>query len=244
MRPKMMMTPVLALAGASLLLAACGSSGKTSIKAPTAAASPTTVAPPTTGSQASQASITVKAASIAGLGTVLVNGDGRTLYVLDSEKDGKITCTATGDCTKYWPAAALPAGTTRGIAGSGTQASLLGTAMSPAGYLQLTYAGWPLYTYSGDTRPGQATGQGFKDSFGVWWVLSATGSPIKTGASPATTTAPVPATRAPVAPAPTSPPTRSVPTTAKPAPVTSPPTSPPTTPAPTTTVPSSGGIGF
>ena len=99
-------------------------------------------------------------------GNVLVNGNGRTLYVLATEK-GKVTCTDTGGCTKIWPPAVLPSGTAHGIAGTGVQASLLGTITSPSGDVRLTYGGWPLYTFVGDSRSGQATGQGVKDAFGA-----------------------------------------------------------------------------
>lgn len=189
--------PLLALAGASVLFAACSSSSKASSPPATnavapAAGSATTVGSPSSaaGSSASDASVTVKAANVTGLGTVLVNGDGLTLYVLAPERGGKVTCTASGSCTKYWPPAVLPSGMAHGIAGNGVQASLLGTATSPSGDVRLTYAGWPLYTYVSDTRPGQATGQGVKDSFGVWWALSPSGAPITTAASSSATTAP------------------------------------------------------
>jgi predicted lipoprotein with Yx(FWY)xxD motif len=169
---------------ASLLLAACGSSTKAA-----------TAPPPTAGSNAS---VTLSVANVAGLGPVLVNGNGFTLYVLPQEKGGNVTCTATGDCTKIWPAAVLPAEMSQGIAGTGVQASLLGSVKSPAGNTRLTYNGWPLYTYIGDSKPGTATGQGFKDSFGTWWALTPAGNILTTpvATTPAATT---PAATAPAA---------------------------------------------
>jgi hypothetical protein len=98
----------------------------------------------------------------------------------------------------------LPSGTSRGIAGNGVQASLLGTVTGPAGDVRLTYAGWPLYLFVADTGSGTAKGQNLKDSFGLWWALSPSGQPITTAAS-------TPATAAP-----TSAPPRSTPTTAAP----------------------------
>ncbi len=194
--------PILAVAGASIVLTACGSSSKSSTpsaaKAAAPGAGPTTTAgsPMTTfGSSPSNASVTVSLASVNGVGRVLVNGEGQTLYVLASEKGGKVMCTATGSCTKVWPPAVLPSGMAHGIAGSGVQGSLLGTVTSPSGDVRLTYAGWPLYTFTGDSGPGQATGQGVKDSFGVWWVLSPSGAPVTAGASSASTAPP--ATSAP-----------------------------------------------
>ena len=183
--------PIAAVAGASILLAACGSSCKTSAPPPTSAAAPAAAGSATTtgGSSASNASVTVSAASVPGLGSVLVNGNGRTLYILASEKGGKVTCTAAGGCTTIWPPAVLPSGMSQGIAGSGVQASLLGTVKAPDGSVRLTYGGWPLYTFDADTGSGTTKGQGVKDSFGLWWVLSPSGTPITTASStPATPT--------------------------------------------------------
>lgn len=145
----------------------------------------------------SDASVTLSVATVPGVGHVLVNGDGRTLYVLASEKGGRITCTASGSCTKYWPPVILPSGAAHGIAGRGVQASSLGSVSSPSGELRLTYAGWPLYTYVGDSRAGQASGQGVKDSFGVWWVLSPAGTPVTSGTSSPTAPSTPPTTSAP-----------------------------------------------
>jgi predicted lipoprotein with Yx(FWY)xxD motif len=184
--------PIAAVACASILFAACGSSSKTSAPPVTSAAAPAAAGPATTGGLgASNASVTVSAATVPGVGSVLVNGNGRTLYILASEKGGKVTCTAAGGCATVWPPAVLPSGMSQGIAGSGVQASLLGTVQSPDGDVRLTYGGWPLYTFAADTASGTAKGQGLKDSFGLWWVLSPSGTPVTTS-SPATspTTAP------------------------------------------------------
>jgi len=166
--------PVLAVAAAGLLLAACSSSNKSTT-------SGATNPPPTTAS--GSGAPTVSAANVHGVGTVLVDGNNRTLYVLVGEKGGKVTCTSSANCTGIWPPMVLPAGTNQATAGSGVQASLLGTAMSPSGDTRVTYNGWPLYTFSSDTAPGQAKGQGLKDVYGQWWVLSPSGDPIMTGSS-------------------------------------------------------------
>jgi predicted lipoprotein with Yx(FWY)xxD motif len=120
----------------------------------------------------------VAAASVPGVGTVLVNGSGRTLYMLTSEKNGVFTCTDDNGCTKVWPDTELPAGTTQPIAGSGIDATRLSTIKNAAGNLYITYAGWPLYTFSGDTGPGQAKGQGITSFGGTWWVLTTAGTPM------------------------------------------------------------------
>ena len=158
----------------------------TSAAAPAASGSTTT----TGGSSASNASVTVSAATVPGLGSVLVNGNGRTLYILASEKGGKVTCTATGGCTTVWPPAVLPSGMSQGIAGSGVKASLLGTVKAPDGSVRVTYGGYPLYTFASDTGSGTTAGQGVKDSFGTWWVESPSGHPVTTVPSTPDPTAP------------------------------------------------------
>jgi predicted lipoprotein with Yx(FWY)xxD motif len=159
-----------AAAGAVAALAGCGgSSGGRPASAP---ASPTGAADP---------AVTVAAASVPGVGTVLVNGEGRTLYILTSEQGGRITCTDDNGCTRVWPDTELH-GTTHGVAGSGVQASMLGTIRDSTGSLYLTYGGWPLYTYSGDPGPGHANGQGIVSFGGTWETLSPEGSPVR-GAS-------------------------------------------------------------
>jgi hypothetical protein len=59
------------------------------------------------------------------------------------------------------------------VAGSGVRASLLGTIKRPDGKLQVTYAGKPLYLYSGDSKPGQANGQGVNQA---WYAITPSGS--------------------------------------------------------------------
>ncbi len=114
--------------------------------------------------------------SVPGVGTVLVNGQGRTLYLLNSEKGGKITCTDANGCTKIWPDTELPKGMTAAKAGSGVQASLLGTVKGDNGALYVTYNGWPLYTFSGDSGSGAAHGQGITSFGGTWYALTSSGN--------------------------------------------------------------------
>jgi predicted lipoprotein with Yx(FWY)xxD motif len=154
-------------------LAACGSSAKTATSSSgstsTSSGSAATAAP-------SAAAYTISTASLPGLGTVLVNGEGRTLYLLTSEKGGKLTCTDDNGCTKVWPDTELPSGVTQAIAGTGVQASLLGTIKSTTGSLYVTYGGWPLYEYSGDPGPGKANGQGIVSFGGTWYAVTAAGA--------------------------------------------------------------------
>jgi predicted lipoprotein with Yx(FWY)xxD motif len=169
------------LAGAATLgLAACGSSSSKT--------SATTVAPTTT----TPAGITVKSASVTGVGTVLVNGQGLTLYLLTSEAGGKVTCTDENGCTKVWPDNELPAGVTAATAGAGIDATKLGTTKGASGDSYVTYAGFPLYTFSHDSGPGTANGEGIKSFGGTWEAITPAGTPVlptASGAAATTTTA-------------------------------------------------------
>jgi len=166
------------LLGAAVTVAACGASGAT---ASGSGSSPSSGTASSAGSSPSSA-MTVSAKSVPGVGTVLVNGQGQTLYLLTSERGGKITCTASNGCTKLWPEITLPKGTTAATAGSGAQSSLLGTVKDADGNLEVTYNGWPVYTFAGDSGPGVAHGQGITSFGGTWYVLNASGDPV-TGTS-------------------------------------------------------------
>lgn len=154
--------------GLAALAAACGSSAS-----PAASGSSSTSQAGGSGS-----AVTVRTATVTGLGTVLVDDAGRTLYVLSSERGGHVTCTSADGCTNVWPAVQLPKGTTSATAGSGATSSLLGTVQGSGGALRVTYGGWPLYTYAGDAGPGQASGQGITSFGGTWYALSPSGSPV------------------------------------------------------------------
>lgn len=95
--------------------------------------------------------------------TVLTNTKGLTLYTLSGEKNGKFIC--TGPCTKTWPPLLVAAGTTP----KGPVA--LGTIKRPEGKTQVTYKGAPVYTFSGDSKKGEANGEGIKD-VGVWHAVT------------------------------------------------------------------------
>lgn len=170
------------LAAAAVALAACGSSGSTGANStgPGSNSSAGTSTSASGGSTASsQAAVpTVSTAAVAGFGTVLVNGDGRTLYLLTSEKGGQLTCTDANGCTKIWPDTELPSGVTAAKAGSGIQTSLLGTVKDAAGSLYVTYGGYPLYTFAPDSAPGDAKGEGITSFGGTWYVINASGQPV------------------------------------------------------------------
>lgn len=164
----------LALAGAATV-AACGSSSSSGAAAGSSSSAP--------AGASSTAAGTISAKSVPGVGTVLVNGQGQTLYLLNSETNGKITCTEANGCTQAWPETVLGSGTTAATAGSGVQASLLGTVKDASGSLQVTYNHWPLYTFSGDSGPGVAKGEGISNFGGTWYVLNGSGNPVTSAQS-------------------------------------------------------------
>jgi predicted lipoprotein with Yx(FWY)xxD motif len=98
--------------------------------------------------------------------------------MLTSEKGGKITCTASNGCTAAWPEINLPSGATAAKAGAGVQSSLLGTVKDADGKSEVTYNGWPLYTFAGDSAAGVAKGQGLASFGGTWYVLNSSGNPV------------------------------------------------------------------
>ena len=118
----------------------------------------------TGGSSGGSGSVTVSSKSVSGVGDVLVDSDGMTLYYLKTENSGKIMC--TGSCADAWPPLLLPSGVTSATAGSGVDASKLGTIARPDGGTQVTYDGRALYLFAGD-QSGQATGQGVGGFFAV-----------------------------------------------------------------------------
>ena len=109
-----------------------------------------------------------------GLGPVLVDGHGRTLYLFAKDRNGKSAC--AGACAVYWPPL-ITSG--KPVAAVGAKASLLGTTRRQDGRLQVTYNHHPLYTFALDKAKGQTKGQNL-DEFGAeWYVLSAAGTKVE-----------------------------------------------------------------
>ena len=119
---------------------------------------------------------TVMTRKVAGLGTILVNSRGRTLYMFVPDKQKKVTC--KGTCAVIWPPLKIKAGQ-KPTAGGAAKKSLLGTDPNPSGGRVVTYNHWPLYTYLSDTKSGQTKGQAIKLNGGYWYVLSPAGKVIK-----------------------------------------------------------------
>jgi len=155
--------PVFALTSLAVLLATAGcassASGGTASGKATGSAKP----------------VKVEAAGVPGVGKVLVTSKGYTLYMFAPDNHRAVTC--TGTCAGTWPPLMLPAGAAP-LAGSGVKQSLLGSAPDPEGGRVVTYNGWPLYGYTGDVQPGQATGQDIDLNGGDWYVMRASGQPL------------------------------------------------------------------
>ena len=128
------------------------------------------------GAQHSASGVAVKTRKIKGLGTVLVNPAGRTLYVFMKDQHRHVTC--TGSCASFWPPLKWK-GSGKPKGGGAAKNSLLGSDKNPSGGRVVTYSHWPLYTYSGDSAAGQAKGWNLNLDGGKWYVISATGKVVK-----------------------------------------------------------------
>ena len=154
------------IAPVALLAAACGSSSKSS----------TSTATTTTGSSTpASSSVQIAAKTLPGLGTVLVNGKGRTLYVFKPDNAKKVTC--VGQCASIWPPLAISAAQKPATTGA-VKASLVSSDPDPSGGRVVTYDGWPLYLYVSDPTPGTAHGQAINSAGGLWYVISPSGTVI------------------------------------------------------------------
>ena len=109
-----------------------------------------------------------------GLGRVLVDGRGRTLYLFDNDKRGKSAC--SGKCAAFWPPL-LTSG--KPLATAGAKPSLLGTTRRADGRLQVTYNHHPLYTFVKDTRKGQTNGEGLNAFGAEWYAVSTAGAKVE-----------------------------------------------------------------
>jgi predicted lipoprotein with Yx(FWY)xxD motif len=156
-----------AAAAATAVLAACGSSGGSS--ATSSGTSSPAATSSGTGNPAAATSSGLKTATIGGA-TVLTSAKGFTLYSFAPDTSTKSNC--NGTCAQNWPPVKGPT-TAAGVKGT------FGTIKRSDGSIQATFDGHPLYTFVGDTAPGQANGNG-SNAFGGLWreiVLSGTAAP-------------------------------------------------------------------
>ncbi|TMC82827.1 MAG: hypothetical protein E6J06_10055 [Chloroflexi bacterium] len=126
-----------------------------------------------TSPPASVPAATVAMAQNAKLGQILVDGNGRTLYLFEADKGSASTCYSS--CATYWPPL-LTGGSPH--AGSGANASFVGTTKRNDGTTEVTYAGHPLYYVVTDHNPGDATGQGVNNFGALWDVVGPDGNKI------------------------------------------------------------------
>jgi len=98
---------------------------------------------------------------------VITNAKGFTLYWFVPDSKTKSTC--YGTCAAYWPPVIGTPSASPGVTGA------LGTIKRSGGELQATYDGHPLYTYVGDSAPGQASGNAINLNGGLWYEMDASG---------------------------------------------------------------------
>jgi predicted lipoprotein with Yx(FWY)xxD motif len=149
-------------------LAACGDDDDDSTTN-TSAADTTEPSETTASTEAPAESASAVATADTDLGTIVVDGEGMTLYLFMPDAQGASTCVDA--CADTWPSLAGPA-----TAGDGVDEALLGTADRPDdGSAQVTYNGWPLYHFASDAAPGDTNGQGIGD---IWFVVDAAGNAV------------------------------------------------------------------
>jgi len=117
---------------------------------------------------------TVRTTTTKTFGTVLVGPNGHTLYRYTPDKMGGAS-TCKGICLTYWPKLMVKTGT-KPTASGGATAALIGTIKAGNGEAQVTYAGFPLYYFSGDKNAGQTNGQG---TMKTWYVVNTKGALVK-----------------------------------------------------------------
>jgi predicted lipoprotein with Yx(FWY)xxD motif len=172
---------IAAVAGVSILVAACGGGGSS---ASTTAASSGSAGTGTSASNAAS-NATPAAAKSVSVGTAsgshgryLTGAGGRALYLWVADSDNMSSC--SGACANAWPPL-----TTKGkpVAGKGVSSSDLGTIKRSDGSTQVTYKGHPLYYFIADKGAGTTNGEG-NDGFGAkWWLVSPAGAAITSGGS-------------------------------------------------------------
>jgi predicted lipoprotein with Yx(FWY)xxD motif len=157
--------PPVALTGIALVAAGCGGTSQGAASGGAASA------------YGASAPAAKKAAAVTtrstGLGKVLVDGQGRTLYLF--EKDKGTTSSCGGACASVWPPLRTAG---KGAVRGGPAAGKLGSTKRADGTTQLTYGGHPLYTYAGDGKPGDVNGQGLNQFGAKWYVLAPSGRKI------------------------------------------------------------------
>jgi predicted lipoprotein with Yx(FWY)xxD motif len=130
-----------------------------------------------------------------GLGKVLVDSRGRTLYLFTKDSGSKSTC--TGACASAWPPLLADGKTT---VGGGANASLVGTTTRSGSTPQVTYNGHPLYLFVKDQSSGDTNGEGLSAFGGSWFAVSPAGNQVSSPSSKSGSGSAAPQPAAPPAP--------------------------------------------
>jgi predicted lipoprotein with Yx(FWY)xxD motif len=133
--------------------------------------------PPAT--HAAQAKRAVVSTAKTSLGTIIVNSNGRTLYLFEKDRNDKSAC--SGQCAVFWPP--LITSGKPGVT-DGARASLIGTTRRADGRLQVTYNHHPLYTFVKDKKAGQTNGEGVNAFGAAWDAMSPAGAKIEKPSAP------------------------------------------------------------
>jgi predicted lipoprotein with Yx(FWY)xxD motif len=110
------------------------------------------------------------------LGNILATSSGFTLYEFTHDRGPHNSCVSIRECSSTWPPYTTSG---RPSAGPGVRASLLSSIRIRGGKTQVTYAGHPLYLYTGDSRPGETSYVGENAFGGRWYALSASGGVVR-----------------------------------------------------------------
>ncbi len=161
-----MLRTILTIAALALGLAACANNSSSSAGAGGLYGGGATSAP-----AAATTAAAIQTGKVPGVGTVLTNSDGQTLYLFQADTGTKSTC--SGECASLWPPVTTTGDAT---ATMGATSSMLGTTTRDDGTTQVTYNGHPIYTYSGDTTSGQANGEGLNTYGGLWYAVTTSGT--------------------------------------------------------------------
>lgn len=148
---------VLSVVAGLVLLTGCGAEPEVPARIEPAAA-PLTKARP----------VALKTAEVTGLGPVVTDQEGHTLYLFTQDTKNPSMSMCFDECEWLW----RPLMATGDVVLTGVERDLVSTVARPDGSTQMTIGGWPVYTYTRDTTPGQANGQGAQ---GKWFAVTPKG---------------------------------------------------------------------
>jgi predicted lipoprotein with Yx(FWY)xxD motif len=159
---------------AAMLIAGCGggSSSSTSTEAEAPAEKAAAAEPEEAEAEPEGEPTPVSLGEAAGVGKIIVDSEGMTLYYFQKDQKGSGKSKCEGACAEAWPPL-LTEGEPEAM--KGVKSAMLGTIERNDGTTQVTYAGWPLYTFVGDTKPGEDNGTDSKGFGASWYPLHSNG---------------------------------------------------------------------